>query len=268
MTWFQSAIMGVIQGLTEFLPVSSSGHLAIINLFFGTSGDAGFDFSFFLHVATLLAAIVYFWRDIIDLTRSLLPSNKHMVTERKTVWYLVLACLVTGPMGLLLDDSLGELSSSTLALGIAYIGTTILLSATEYYASHHDRKALDQLRPTNALFIGLAQGIAVIPGISRAGSTIAGGMLVGLSKKAATRFSFLVGMPIILAGALKDGLDIMAGQIILPPFEISLVGFIAAAISGYLAIAWMIAYVSRIKLYWFAAYTGVLAVVLLIISFI
>lgn len=262
----QALIMGIVQGLTEFLPVSSSGHLSILNLFYGTSGDSGLDFSFFLHLATLIAAMVYFRRDIVGLITCWLPKNRHMVEYRKMFKFLIVACLVTGPIGLALDDRLGALASSTLALGLSYLFTTVMLSLTEYLTTKSAHNEIDSLSTPKSAFIGLAQGIAVIPGISRAGATIAGGMVAGLSKQEATRFSFLVGLPIILLGALKDGVGLMQGTIVLPSVTICAVGFAASAVTGYLAIAWMIRYVEHIKLYWFAAYTAVLGIALISFS--
>lgn len=259
----QSLILGIVQGFTEFLPVSSSGHLAILNLVFGAK-DGGIDFSFFLHVATLLATFAYFWRDILEMLQSLLPQNKHMVAQRKTVLYIVVACLITGPIGLLIEPELEFMSGSLLFLGCAYIVTTVVLCSAEYFTNHKARLETENLGPLRAAGVGLAQGLAVIPGVSRSGSTIAGGMAMGLSREAATRFSFLLGMPIIIVGALKDGIDLAQGQIVLPSFWVSVIGFVAAAVSGYIAIAWMIKLVKHVKLYWFALYTGLLGIGLIV----
>lgn len=261
----QGLIMGIVQGLTEFLPVSSSGHLALLNLVFTQSG--GIDFTFLLHLGTLLATIIYFRQDIGSMLQSLLPKNKHMVEERKLFFYLMVATAVTGPLGLLLEPKLDAFSESLLVLGFAYLGTTVVLSAAEYFTGKRDSIEISKMGWFRAALVGLAQGIAVIPGLSRSGATIAGGMGVGLSREKATRFSFLLAIPIIVAGALKDGVDLAQGQLALPGLWVCVIGFIASAVFGYIAIAVMIDLVKRIKLYWFAAYTAVLGTVLLVLHF-
>lgn len=262
---FQGLIMGIVQGLTEFLPVSSSGHLALLNLVFTESG--GIDFTFLLHLGTFLATVIYFRQDILNMFKSLLPKNKHMVEERKLFFYLMLATAITGPIGLLLEPKLDAFSQSLLVLGIAYLVTTAVLAGAEYFT--HERKGIEisQMGWRRAALVGLAQGIAVIPGISRSGATIAGGMGVGLNREKATRFSFLLAMPIIAAGALMDGIDLIQGQLALPGFWVCLIGFITSAVFGYIAIAVMIDLVKRIKLYWFAGYTAILGVILLVLHF-
>lgn len=258
--------LGIVQGLTEFLPVSSSGHLAIFNLVFPNQGGS-MDFTFLLHVATLLATLIYFRKDIWDMLKSLLPKNKDMVKERKMLFYLLIATVITGPIGLLLEPRLDAFSSNLLVLGVAYLITTVVLAAAEYFSEKSARVEPFEMGPVRAALVGLAQGIAVIPGISRSGSTIAGGMAIGLNRAEATRFSFLLVIPIILAGALKDGFDLVQGYLVLPGFIPSALGFLAAFIAGYFAIAVMVELVKRIKLYWFAAYTAILGVVLLSLNF-
>lgn len=263
---FQGLIMGIVQGLTEFLPVSSSGHLALLNLVFTQNG--GIDFTFLLHLGTFLATVVYFRHDLADMLRSLLPKNKHMVEERRLFLYLMIATAITGPIGLVLEPKLDAFASSLLVLGIAYLVTTVVLASAEYFTGMREGIEVSEMGWGRAAFIGLAQGIAVIPGISRSGATIAGGMTAGLNREKATRFSFLLALPIIAAGALMDGVDLVQGQLALPGFWVCAVGFVASAIFGYIAIAVMIDLVKRIKLYWFAAYTAVLGIILLALHFI
>lgn len=261
-----SAFMGILQGLTEFLPVSSSGHLAIFNYFFPDAGGS-IDFTFLLHIATLFAILVYFRQDLINMLRSLLPKNKDMKQERKMFLYLIIATAVTGPLALFLEPKLEALSSSLLVLGLAYIGTTLLLVAAEYFTGEKASRDAEEIGGWQAAFVGFAQGAAVLPGLSRSGTTIAAGMAMGLSRAQAARFSFLLIIPIVVAGALRDALDLVQGELMLPGFWASLIGFLAAAISGYFAIVFMIDVVKKIKLYWFAAYTALLAVILLGIYF-
>ena len=262
MSIIESLVLGIVQGLTEFLPVSSSGHLALLNLLFGST-KGSIDFTLLLHIGTLLATFIFFWRDIVDLLKSLLPRNKHMVGERKMVLALLVASAVTGPIGLILEPKLDALSTSLLALGIAYLCTTVILCAAEYFTGNKGARTPENMGVVRAAVVGLIQGIAVVPGISRSGSTIAGGMAIGLNREKATRFSFLLAIPIIAAGGLKDGIDALQGQVILPSTLVCVVGFLASAIAGYFAIRFMVNLVKKIKLYWFAGYTAILGVVLL-----
>lgn len=263
MTLMQAMLQGLVQGLTEYLPVSSSGHLAILNLLF-PSGGGSVDFSFFLHVATLISSTIFFRVEIYEIFVCWLPKNSAMKAQRKLFLLLIMACLVTGPVGLIFDPMLESWSSSTLILGFAFLVTASLLAITQYASTMRPGRKIGELTYAKSALIGLFQGFAVIPAISRSGSTIAGGVFAGLDKKSATKFSFLVGMPIILAGALKDGVNILQGEILLPSLLACIIGFVVAAISGYLAIRWMISCVSNIKLYWFSLYTAALGIGLLI----
>jgi undecaprenyl-diphosphatase len=263
-----AAIVGLVQGLTEFLPISSSGHLAILNLIFGKDVAGGVSYTFFLHIATLIAAVIYFAGDLRDLLVCWLPKNKDMVKARKLFVMLVVACLVTAPIGLALDGYLEDLSDSLVWLAVGFFATTAVLCAAEFFSRRLQSEKLSALKLPQAALIGLFQGIAVVPGLSRSGATISGGLMAGLKKAEATRFAFLVGLPIIALGALKDGVELLRGQLVLPPWPVTMLGFLVAALSGYLAISWMIARLKKIDLYWFGAYTALLGVVLLSIHLI
>jgi len=269
--WIYALLMGVVQGLTEFLPVSSSGHLSLLNLFFGIDAEAGLDFTFFLHVATLVAALIYFRKDIAGLVCAWLPKNEEaMAGQRRISVFLLVSCLITGPMALLLEDHLAFIASSFLLLGFAFLATALLLTLTEILVLRMTHKCdMDDMGFARAALIGFVQGCAVIPGISRSGATIVGGMWAGLSRENATRYSFLLAIPIIMAGVAKDGYDLLKGGVsALPPFAISALGFIAAGISGYFAIAGMIKLVQRTSLVYFALYVALLGLILIAVSFI
>jgi len=259
---------GLLQGLTEFLPVSSSGHLALLNLVFGTDLGGGVSYAFFLHSATLIAAFIYFWSDIVGLVTCWLPKNAHMKKERTLFWMLVIACAVTGPIGLLLEPHLEFMSESLVLLACGFFSTTLVLVATELITRAQQRGRMADLSWKNAALVGLMQGIAVVPGLSRSGATISGGMLGGLRRDEATRFAFLVGLPIIILGTVKDGVALMQGDLVLPSFWVCLVGFVVAGVSGYLAIRWMIAFLKKAPLYWFGGYTALLGCVLLAVWFV
>jgi len=256
-------ILGLVQGLTEFLPVSSSGHLAILNLIFSKEVAGGVSYTFFLHIATLIAAGIYFRNDLRDLLVCWLPRNAGMVEARRLFLLLIVACLVTGPIGLAFDGYLQDMSDSLAWVACGFFATSLVLVVAERLAGSPRTDELSQLSWGSAALVGLFQGIAVVPGLSRSGSTIAGGLMAGLKKEHATRFAFLVGLPIIAIGALKDGIDLMQGQLTLPPWPVTLIGFVVAGISGYLAINWMITRLQRTNLNWFAVYTALLGAVLI-----
>jgi len=268
--WFYALTMGIVQGLTEFLPISSSGHLSLLNLFFERDATVGIDFTFFLHIATLLAAIIYFRRDLRDLVLAWLPKNrKEGAAQRRITVFLFISCLVTAPLGLLLEDRLAAVAGNLLLLGLAFLLTATVLTATELLTFRKDlNRPADQLTIPRAAGIGFAQGCAVLPGFSRSGATIAAGMWTGLSRTEATRYSFLLAIPIILAGAAKDCFSLIKGTLILPPFAVSLLGFVAAGIAGYVAIAFMLKLVQRTTLIYFALYTALLGLALIALSFV
>ena len=295
MEYLVAVVQGLIQGLTEFLPVSSSGHLALANLIFGHDLAGGVSYSFLLHVATFVAACVYFRKDIKELIicwticlhrpqnegegiaqgrprpratgfSSLRLKHTHMAHQRRLFFMLIVACVVTGPIGLLLEPRLDFMSSSLVWLACGFFATTVVLSFAELLTHTRQKGRLSDLTFAKAGIIGLLQGLAVLPGLSRSGATISGGMFGGLRKDEATRFAFLVGLPIILMGALKDGIALLKGSVTLPAAGVCLVGFLVAGLSGYGAISWMISSLKKVRLYWFALYTAVLGSVLLVLA--
>ncbi len=258
----QSIALGITQGLTEFLPISSDGHLWIVYRLFHETPNLTFEI--FLHFATLLVLVVYFWRDIVDLLVALLPRNRDQKGKRRMVALIVIGTGVTGAIALVMGDAVEAANRSALAVGGGFIATTILLVLAELVGPRVARIAdTEQLPLWRAVPIGVLQALAVLPGVSRSGSTISAGMLCGLQRDAAARFSFLLGIPIIALATAKDGLDVLSGAAILPPLPISAAGFIAAAGAGYLAIWGLLAFVKNHSLLWFAAYTGIVGTIIL-----
>ena len=311
--WSYGIIMAIVQGITEFIPVSSSGHLSIVEMFFDVNSQAAIDFYFFLHIPTFIAAVVYFRKDIRDFILSIVPETIHlrpsvddnadnttdnnsakaeekesnkeagtatklpsiswkyadMTPQRKTVAALIISMLVTGPMGLLLSGHLAEFSSHLIVLGAMFIATALMLISSEYVlAKSKLQRSMDKLTPARAAFIGFVQGLAVIPGISRSGSAIAAGLWMGLSRQQATRYSFLLFIPIMIAGSLRDFVRMAQGNLILPNLWVSVVSFVIAGVIGYLVIAGMIKLVEKTSLNYFAAYAAVLGTVLIVLYFI
>jgi len=265
--WIYAIVMAVVQGATEFIPVSSSGHMAIISYI--ARVPEPIDFIFFLHIPSLIAAVIYFRKDIKDFALSWLPKNaENMAPQRRVTVFLVVAMLVTGPIGLAFSGRLDQWSTSLLVLGAMFIVTALMLVSSEYVLARAKlTRSMDKLTPARAALIGLVQGLAVIPGISRSGSTIAAGLWVGLSRPQAARFSFLLSIPVVIAGSLRDIVRLFQGELVLPTFWISAVSFVVAGVVSYLVIAWMIRLVSKTNLNWFAVYAAFLGIVLIVLHF-
>lgn len=258
MNWFEAIALGLIQGLTEFLPISSSGHLEIAKSIFGIDPEANFYFTIAVHGATVLSTIVVFWKEIIELIKGTLKFK--MNDETSYVLKLIVSMIPVGIAGLFLKDPIESLFNGN----IVFIGFMLLITSTLLALAHFIKKREREISYLDALLIGIAQAIAVIPGISRSGATISTGLMIGNSKDKIARFSFLmVLVPIIGANLL----EIMSGEINLnsTSFGIILIGFLAAFVSGYLACRWMIGLVKKSKLIWFSIYCliiGLLSIVL------
>ncbi|MBQ0159744.1 MAG: undecaprenyl-diphosphate phosphatase [Bacteroidales bacterium] len=264
MDWLQSLILGLVQGLTEYLPVSSSGHLTIGANLFGLNGEENLAFSVAVHVATVLSTCVILWKEIVWLFVDLFKFKWNEGT--RYVFNILVSMIPVGIVGFCFKDKIEEIfGSGMLIVGICLLVTAALL-AFSYWAKPRQR---ENISPLHAFIIGIAQAVAVLPGLSRSGSTIATGLLLGNKKEKLAQFSFLMVIPPILGEALLDAKDMvevgvstaMAGL----PTTSLLIGFVAAFVSGCLACKWMINIVKKGKLIWFAAYcaiVGLLAIVL------
>lgn len=262
MSLIQAVVLGVVQGLTEFLPVSSDGHLALVYHVFGTKPDLTYEV--LLHGATLLALLVFFWRDIVELLGSLLPAHKDQKADRRIVLLIAIGTVVSAVIALGLSGVVEPLSESLVWVGIFFLTTSALMALAELLY-RRVRKVGDpsKLDLPRTGFIGVLQGLAVLPGLSRSGSTISAGVMSGLERDEAARFSFLLGIPIIGLAFAKDVLDLIKGGFNLPSPFASLVGFVVAGITGYLAIWWLLPFLKRHRLWWFVGYTAILGSVVL-----
>ena len=267
MEWFEALILGIIQGLTEYLPVSSSGHLAIGANLFGLNGEENLTFTVAVHIATVLSTIVILWREIVWLFTDLFKFRWNEGT--KYVVNILISMIPVGIVGLCFKDKVEAIfGSGLLVVGICLLITATLL-AFSYWAKPRQR---ENISPLHAFIIGLAQALAVLPGLSRSGSTIATGLLLGNKKERLAQFSFLMVIPPILGEALLDVKDMaemgvsqaMAG---LPPLSL-LVGFLAAFVSGCIACKWMINIVKRGKLIWFALYCAVVGTLTIVLPYV
>lgn len=266
MEWFEALILGIVQGLTEYLPVSSSGHLAIGATLFGMNGEENLTFTVAVHVATVLSTCVILWREIVWLFADLFKFKWNEGT--KYVVNILISMIPVAIVGFLFKDKVEEIfGSGLLIVGICLLITASLL-AFSYYAKPRQR---ENISPLHAFIIGIAQAIAVLPGLSRSGSTIATGLLLGNKKEKLAQFSFLMVIPPILGEALLDVKDMaevgvseaMAG---ISPVALA-IGFVAAFVSGCLACKWMINIVKKGKLVWFAVYCAVVGIVAIVLNY-
>lgn len=268
MTALQAIVLGIVQGATEFLPISSDGHLALTYNFMGM--EPNLTFEIWLHVATLIAMFVYFRADVARLLASLLPRNaKRQKADRRIVFLIAVGTIASGVVALALEPFVEPMAADMRWVGFWFLCTAGVLTLGEALSSRRPTvPRTEMLSAPKSLFVGIMQGLAVLPGLSRSGSTIAGGMLSGLSRERAARFSFLLGMPIITLAALLDLKDLIAGATTLPPWPVSIAGFVAAGLSGYFAVYWLLKLVRNHRLYGFAIYTAVLGTILLVSSFV
>lgn len=257
MNLVQALVLGVIQGVTEFLPISSDGHLALAYRLFGMdSADPGLlVYTVFLHGATVLAMIAYFRADILRLLASLGPKGKGSA-DRRLLAIIAGATVVSGAIALAMKGLVVAANESLFWIGCGFLITAAALSTAELLARRVTSREPSELGWKRTLGVAVAQAAAALPGVSRSGSTIAGGMLAGLGREQAARFSFLLGIPLITLAAVKDVLDVLGGSASLPGLAASAGGFIAALLSGYAAIWGLLALVKKHSLWWFAGYTA------------
>lgn len=271
MGWLEALILGIVQGLTEFLPVSSSGHLTLLSNLFGLSGESNLTMIVVLHVATVLSTLTILWKEIVWIFKDLFAkqswrSYDGLNNGTKYAINILISMIPVAIVGFFFKDKVEEIfGSGLLIVGIMLIVTALLL-AFAYFAKPRQREHISGL---HAFIIGIGQAIAVMPGLSRSGTTIATGLLLGNKKENLAQFSFLMVIPPVLGEALLDVIDISQQGLSAAMDGISagaiIIGFVAAFITGCLACKWMINIVNKGKLIWFAIYCviiGILAICL------
>lgn len=263
MEWFDALILGLVQGLTEYLPVSSSGHLAIGAKLFGLSGEENLAFTVAVHVATVLSTLVILWKEIVWLFKGFFKFKWN--DEMKYVVNILISMIPVAIVGFLFKDTVEEIFGlGLLVVGICLLVTAALL-AFAYFAKPRQKEKISMI---DAFVIGIAQAVAVLPGLSRSGSTIATGLLLGNKKESLAQFSFLMVIPPILGEALlnvKDMFEVGVSEAMGGVSALSLViGFVTAFVVGCLACKWMINIVKKGKLIWFAVYCAVAGLVSII----
>jgi undecaprenyl-diphosphatase len=259
MNWWQALVLGLVQGLTEFLPVSSSGHLVIFRELLGAEAPQDLVFEITVHVATVLATIVVFRKQIIDLLQGLFKFKYNAQTD--FILKLVVSMIPVAIVGVFFKDKVEALFSSLTVVGCALLVTALLL----FLSDRAKKKGDGDITFGQALIMGLGQAVAVVPGLSRSGTTISAGLLSGASRNKVAEFSFLMVLVPILGEAFLDlvGGDAAASSIGTLPLAI---GFIAAFVSGLFACKAMIALVKKAGLKWFALYCAIVGLVVIICS--
>jgi undecaprenyl-diphosphatase len=266
MTIFQSLLLGIIQGLTEFIPVSSTAHLLIAQYFMGINpGDtAPFAFSVLVQLGTLLALIIYFAKDLWAIIKAFF-AKPFSTPMNRMAWYIIIATIPALIAGYLLKDAVKALFTTPLLEACIRLFTAaVLLSLAEWLTKKS--RNLESMTWLDALIIGLFQVISVFPGASRSGTTISAGMFRGLERKSAARFAFLMSVPVMLAAGGYEMLDVIKLSNLASFLPVLAVGFIAAAIVGWLAIKWLLGYLNKHSLYIFAGYCAVIGLALLLIQ--
>ena len=264
MSTIEALVLGLLQGFTEYLPVSSSGHLAIGSYLFGIEGEENLAFTVAVHVATVLSTFVILWSEIAWIVKGVFKFE--MNDEMKYFFNILVSMIPVGVVGVFFKDTVEEIfGSGLLIVGIMLLVTAALLTFS-YYAKPRQREKIGLL---DAFVIGLAQAAAVMPGLSRSGSTIATGLLLGNKKEKLAQFSFLMVIPPILGEALLDVLKAVKGEEAFGGIDTMplVVGFLAAFVSGCLACKWMINIVKKGKLVYFGVYCAIVGLITIICNF-
>lgn len=264
---FYAFLLGIIQGLTEFIPVSSTAHLLIAQYILKIpADDAAFAFNVLVQLGTTLALIVYFWRDLLALLKAFF-AKPFSTPENRLAWYILIATIPALLAGVLLKHFVEALFKTPLIeAAIRLFSAAILLALAEYFGRR--TRQIESLTWLDALFVGLMQVIAVFPGASRSGTTISAGMLRGFDRPAAARFAFLISVPVLLAAGGYETLDMLKQVPDLGNFLALLaVGFVTAAVVGWFAIKWLLAYLNRNSLYVFAVYCAIVAAICAVLQF-
>lgn len=262
MTILQAIILGLIQGFTEFIPVSSSGHLVLAHHFFGVTAT-GLSFDVALHVGTLGALLLYFSKDIVKLVKSLFVKSP----QTRLAWLLIIATLPAVVAGLLLESAAETAfrSPRLVAINLAIVAILMLFAERYYQKQVKQPTMIDKISRKQALIMGFSQAAAIVPGVSRSGSTITAGLFAGMDRVAATRFSFLLGIPITTGAVIKVFTESQALQQVQDDKGIFIAGIITAFLSGLFAIRFLLRFLAKHSLAIFAYYRIALSILVLIL---
>lgn len=261
-------IFGIVQGITEFVPVSSSGHLLLLHLLFPSFSSVNpLSFDVALHIGTLVALVAAFWPDCVRYLKAAFTraTNIHETEERRLSWLIVLGIIPAGVAGFLLDNLAEEKLRSEYIVVAMLIIVSLLFIAVEWRRKNKPGHALNSLLWPQALFIGTAQALALVPGTSRSGITIVAGMMMQLKREDAARYSFLLAIPLTAAAAAKKTIDLAQMGITMSDLFLVVVGVVSAAVTGFIALRFLLQFVKTRTLLPFAVYRIALAVIVLMI---
>ena len=266
MGYIEAIVLGLVQGLSEFLPISSSGHLALLQNLFEINEDKVIFFAVLLHIGTLVSIFVVYYKDIYALIKELFLLFKDIFTGkglrieerpiRKLGIMIIISSIPTAIMGLLFSDYIDKIFGSITVIAVCWIITGFILLFSEKLKNN--KKEIEGMKYRNAIFIGICQGLAIMPGISRSGSTIVGSLVTGLKREFAVEFAFLISIPAILGSAILEFPKAIKAGIEPSTIGPMIVGFLVAAISGYFAITTMIKIVSKHKMRYFSYYVWII----------
>jgi len=265
MNIFHAFLLGILQGLTEFIPVSSTAHLLIVQKLLAIpSNNAMFSFLVLVQLGTILSLIVYFWKDLLKLVKAFF-AKPFSTQENRLGWFLIIATLPALVFGFLLKSAVEVLfKTPLLEAAIRLLITAIVLVLAEWLGKRNLN--LEKITWLDALFVGVAQVIAIFPGASRSGTTISAGMACGLDRPSAARFAFLMSVPVMLAAGGYQSLDLLQMAGLGSFLALLAVGFVSAAIVGWLAVRWLLGYLNMHSLYIFAAYCAVIGATCLVLG--
>jgi len=253
---FEAIVLGIIQGLTEFLPVSSSGHIEIANFLFGndSSGQENLTMTIVLHAATAISTLFVFRKDILDILKGVFSASWN--DDKKFAIAIIISMVPAAVVGLFFEDIVEQFFTQNLIL----VGGMLIITAVLLYLADKAKNTNKSVGYVEAIIIGIAQAIATLPGLSRSGSTIATSVLLGIDRGKAARFSFLMVVPLILGKIAKDMIDgdFSDQQLNILPLAL---GFTAALITGYVACTWMINLVKKSQLTYFSIYCAIVGLI-------
>jgi len=261
---FQAAVLGAVQGLTEFIPISSSGHLVIVPALFDWPREPGVAFEVLLHTASLLALLIYFSGDLLDLVRGARQRDRDSLRLGKL---LIIGSIPAGLAGLLLADFFESQYDDASGAALQLLITAVMLVAAEQALRYHERRnakrggdlrTIGDMNPVDATAVGVGQAVAIVPGISRSGATIGAALALGISRDDAARFSFLLAIPALVGATLIEVPKLGDSEITLGP---AIAGFLFSLVFSYAAIAGLIRYLKSRTLYPFAAYCAIAGVI-------
>ena len=267
MSWLEAIVLGLVQGLTEFLPISSSGHVRIVPAFFGWE-DPGAAFTAVIQLGTMAAVLVYFRSDLWAIGRAWLDELRvpwrQRSHEAKLGWFIVLGTIPISIFGLAFSDQIESGARDLYLIGTALILFSFVMLAAEWVGNRSSHRELTEIDERDGLFIGLAQALALIPGVSRSGATISAGLLRGFDRAAAARYSFLLSVPAVVLSGLFELRDLGEGDG--ASAGATVIATLMAFVSGYAAIAWLLRYLASHTLTIFVVYRIPLGALVLVLA--